>query len=106
MSATALKTVRHVIGGRETAGASTRAAPVWNPATGEHQAQVLLAETADVDVAVRAAHDAFASWGDVSVTRRARVMFAFRDLVEKHADELARLVAAEHGKVVDFPTAV
>jgi malonate-semialdehyde dehydrogenase (acetylating) / methylmalonate-semialdehyde dehydrogenase len=101
VSTTALKTVQHVIGGHETAGRSTRTSPVWNPATGEHQAQVLLAETADVDAAVTAAHQAFGAWGDVSVTRRARVMFAFRNLVEKHADELARLVSGEHGKVVD-----
>jgi malonate-semialdehyde dehydrogenase (acetylating)/methylmalonate-semialdehyde dehydrogenase len=89
VSTTALKTVQHMIGGRETAGGSTRTSPVWNPATGEHQAQV------------RAAHDASAAWGNVSVTRRARVMFAFRNLVEKHTDELARIVSAEHGKVFD-----
>jgi malonate-semialdehyde dehydrogenase (acetylating) / methylmalonate-semialdehyde dehydrogenase len=100
MSTTALKTVQHVIGGQETAGRSTRTSPVWNPATGEHQAQVLLGEPADVDAAVTAASEAFDAWGDVSVTRRARVMFAFRNLVEKHADDLARLVSAEHGKVV------
>jgi malonate-semialdehyde dehydrogenase (acetylating)/methylmalonate-semialdehyde dehydrogenase len=101
VSTTALKTIQHVIGGRETAGDSTRTSPVWNPATGEHQAQVLLAEPADVDAAVRAAHDAFATWQEVSVTRRARIMFAFRNLVDKHTDELARLVSAEHGKVFD-----
>jgi malonate-semialdehyde dehydrogenase (acetylating) / methylmalonate-semialdehyde dehydrogenase len=101
VSTTTLKTIQHRIGGHETAGASTRTAPVFDPATGEQQAQVLLAEAADVDAAVGAAHDAFRSWGDVSVTRRVRVMFAFRNLVEKHADELARLVASEHGKVVD-----
>ncbi|MEA2382583.1 MAG: malonate-semialdehyde dehydrogenase (acetylating) / methylmalonate-semialdehyde dehydrogenase [Solirubrobacteraceae bacterium] len=101
MSTTALKTVHHMIGGQETMGASTRTSPVWNPATGEHQAQVVLAEPADVDAAVQAAKKAFATWGDVSVTRRARVMFAFRNLVEQHTDELARIVSAEHGKVFD-----
>jgi malonate-semialdehyde dehydrogenase (acetylating)/methylmalonate-semialdehyde dehydrogenase len=101
MSTTALKTIQHVIGGEQTAGVSTRTAPVWNPATGGHQAAVLLAEAADVDAAVQAARRAFAEWGDVSVTRRARVMFAFRTLVEKHTDDLARLVSAEHGKVLD-----
>jgi malonate-semialdehyde dehydrogenase (acetylating)/methylmalonate-semialdehyde dehydrogenase len=95
------KTIQHRIGGVETPGASTRTAPVWNPATGEQQAQVLLAERADVDAAVRAAREAFETWKEVSVVRRSRVMFAFRNLVEKHADELARIVAAEHGKVVD-----
>ncbi|MEA2320851.1 MAG: malonate-semialdehyde dehydrogenase (acetylating) / methylmalonate-semialdehyde dehydrogenase [Solirubrobacteraceae bacterium] len=101
MSTTALETVQHVIGGQETAGASTRTAPIWNPATGEHQAHVLLAEAGDVDAAVQAARTAFATWGEVSVTRRARVMFAFRALVEKHTDDLARIVSSEHGKVFD-----
>jgi malonate-semialdehyde dehydrogenase (acetylating)/methylmalonate-semialdehyde dehydrogenase len=101
VTTTALKSVQHVIAGLQTAGESTRTSPIWNPATGEHQAQVLLAEAADVDAAVRAAHDAFATWGDVSLTRRARVMFAFRDLVNRHTDELARLISSEHGKVFD-----
>ncbi|MEA2317915.1 MAG: malonate-semialdehyde dehydrogenase (acetylating) / methylmalonate-semialdehyde dehydrogenase [Solirubrobacteraceae bacterium] len=101
MSTTALKTIHHVIGGRETAGASTRTSPVWNPATGEHQAQVLLAEQSDVDAAVQAARAAFEVWGDVSITRRARVMFAFRNLVERYTDDLARIVSSEHGKVFD-----
>jgi malonate-semialdehyde dehydrogenase (acetylating)/methylmalonate-semialdehyde dehydrogenase len=101
VSTTALKTIHHVIGGRETAGASTRTSPVWNPATGEHQAQVLLAEQSDVDAAVQAARAAFEVWGDVSITRRARVMFAFRNLVERYTDDLARIVSSEHGKVFD-----
>ena len=101
MSTTALRTIRHRIGGEETAGGSTRTAPVWDPATGQQQAEVLLAERADVDAAVAAAAKAFETWGDVSLTRRARVMFAFRDLVEEHVDEITRIVASEHGKVLD-----
>jgi malonate-semialdehyde dehydrogenase (acetylating)/methylmalonate-semialdehyde dehydrogenase len=101
VSTTALKTIQHRIGGRETAGESTRTAPVWNPATGEQQAAVLLAEAADVNAAVTAARAAFERWGDVSLTRRARVMFKFRDLVDRHADELARIISSEHGKVLD-----
>jgi malonate-semialdehyde dehydrogenase (acetylating)/methylmalonate-semialdehyde dehydrogenase len=96
-----LRTIQHRIGGRETAGASTRTGPVWDPATGEQQAEVLLAERADVDAAVQAAKRAFETWGDVSLTRRARVMFAFRALVEKHTNDIARIVASEHGKVLD-----
>jgi len=96
-----MPTIEHWIGGVETSGASTRRAPVWNPATGEQQAEVVLAEPADVDAAVLAAHKGFEKWRDVSLTRRARVMFAFRNLVEEHIDELAKIVAAEHGKVVD-----
>ncbi|MFF3667091.1 CoA-acylating methylmalonate-semialdehyde dehydrogenase [Microtetraspora malaysiensis] len=96
-----VRTVQHRIGGHETAGESSRTAPVWNPATGEHEANVLLAEPADVDAAVQAARAALPGWADTSVMRRSRLMFAFRNLVEKHLDDLARIVSAEHGKVLD-----
>jgi malonate-semialdehyde dehydrogenase (acetylating) / methylmalonate-semialdehyde dehydrogenase len=96
-----LKTIQHRIGGADTPGASTRTAPVYDPATGGQQAQVLLAERADVDAAVAAARTAFESWKEVSVVRRSRIMFAFRNLVEQHLDDLARIVASEHGKVVE-----
>src|SRR6266436_1338714 len=94
------RTIQHWIAGSETTGASTRWGPVWNPATGEQQAQVALAEPADVDAAVAAASKAWQEWRDVSVIRRARVMFALRDLIERHLDEISVLVADEHGKVV------
>jgi len=95
-----MRTIQHWISGSETTGASTRWGPVWNPATGEQQAQVALAEPADIDAAVAAAAKAWQEWRDVSVIRRARVMFALRDLIERHLDELSVLVADEHGKVV------
>ena len=95
-----MNTIEHWIGGATTAGASTRTADVWNPATGQVQAHVLLADTADVDAAVQSAKKAYESWFDVSVTRRARIMFAFRELVDRNLDELARIVSAEHGKVI------
>jgi malonate-semialdehyde dehydrogenase (acetylating)/methylmalonate-semialdehyde dehydrogenase len=101
MSTTALRTVQHRIGGQDTAGASTRTAPVFDPATGEQQAEVLLAEREDVDAAVQVAKRAFETWGDVSLSRRARVMFAFRELVNKHTDEITRIVSSEHGKVLE-----
>jgi malonate-semialdehyde dehydrogenase (acetylating)/methylmalonate-semialdehyde dehydrogenase len=95
-----VKTIEHWIGGVQTAGASTRGATVWNPATGQEQAQVLLAETGDVDAAVQSARKAFDSWRNVSLTRRARIMFAFREAVNRNLDKLARVVSAEHGKVL------
>ncbi len=101
MSTTTLRTIQHRIGGRETPGSSTRTSPVFDPATGRQQAEVLLADPADVDAAVQAAKAAFAEWGDVSVTRRARVMFRFRELLDRHLDELTRLVSSEHGKVLE-----
>jgi malonate-semialdehyde dehydrogenase (acetylating)/methylmalonate-semialdehyde dehydrogenase len=95
-----VKTIEHWIGGAETAGASTRRGKVWNPATGEQQAEVVLAETADVDAAVQAAKKAFETWQNVSLVRRARIMFAFRELIDRNLDKLAEIVSAEHGKVV------
>jgi len=94
-----MTTIEHWVGGAPYVGASTRTANVWNPATGQVQAQVLLAEVADVDAVVQVAGKAFESWFDVSLTRRARIMFAFRELVRARAKDLAALITAEHGKV-------
>jgi len=60
-----MRTIQHWIAGSETTGASTRYGPVWNPATGAQQAQVALAEPADVDAAVAAAKKAFGEWQNV-----------------------------------------
>jgi len=95
-----MRTIEHWIGGSETQGASTRTAPVWNPATGEQQAQVLLAEAADADAAVQAAAKAFEDWRDAGLVRRARVMFKLRELIEANLDEIAGIIADEHGKTV------
>ena len=101
MSTTLLETLHHHIAGATTAGTSERTAPIYDPATGQVQRHVRLAEPADVDAAVAAAKRAFAKWSDVSVTRRARVMFKFRELIDEHTDELARIISAEHGKTFD-----
>jgi len=96
-----MRIIEHRIGGRATAGTSTRRSPVFDPATGLQPAQVALAGSKDVDTAVDAAREAFEAWSQASVTRRARVMFKLRDLVERHEDDLARLIVGEHGKVLD-----
>src|SRR5215213_6681476 len=101
MSTTALQSINHFIGGEETAGTSTRTSPVYDPATGHEARHVLLGEPADVDAAVAAAREAFASWSNTSVVRRSRVMFAFRELIAEHTDELARVISAEHGKTFE-----
>ncbi len=98
---TALRTIEHFIGGVGTAGESTRSSVVWDPATGEAQARVLLAEPGDVDLAVRAAKQALPGWANTSLARRSKIMFRFRELLAGHVDELARLIASEHGKVVE-----
>jgi len=98
---TAKRTIRHRIGGEETTGSSTRTSTVWDPATGEQQAEVVLAEPADVDAAVTAAREAFVDWSEASLSRRAKVMFAFRELLSANVEKLARIVSSEHGKVLD-----
>jgi len=95
-----VKTIEHWIDGATTRGAATRTSPVWNPATGEQQAEVVLGSTADVDDAVRVATEAFESWSQASISRRAKILFAFRELVNAHVDELAELITDEHGKVL------
>ncbi|MGW2513314.1 CoA-acylating methylmalonate-semialdehyde dehydrogenase [Streptomyces scopuliridis] len=96
-----MSTVEHWINGAATAGASSRTAPVFNPATGAPATRVRLAGPSDVDAAADAAAHAFESWSETSLSQRIKVMFAFRELLVRHEDELARIISAEHGKVVD-----
>jgi len=95
-----MRTIEHWIGGAATAGAGTRRAPVWNPATGAKQAEVVLAEPSDVDAAVAAATAAYEDWSQTSLSRRTKVLFGFRELVNARIDELAAIVSDEHGKVL------
>ncbi|HEY2205416.1 MAG TPA: CoA-acylating methylmalonate-semialdehyde dehydrogenase [Pseudonocardia sp.] len=95
-----MRTVTHWVGGKPATGLGTRTAPVWNPATGEQQAEVLLADTVDVDSCVRTAAQAFEGWSQSSLSTRAKVLFAFRELVNQHSLELAEIISDEHGKVV------
>jgi malonate-semialdehyde dehydrogenase (acetylating) / methylmalonate-semialdehyde dehydrogenase len=92
--------IGHWIDGRRTLGASGRTAPVFNPATGERTGEVALASRDEVGAAVASAVAAARSWRSASLSRRAAVLFAFRELLHAHADELAALVTAEHGKVL------
>lgn len=87
--------------GESEQGALARTAPVFDPATGEQTAEVVLASDKDVDAAVATARGAAAEWGRTSLAARSRILFAFRELAERHRDDLARLVTAEHGKVLD-----
>jgi acyl-CoA reductase-like NAD-dependent aldehyde dehydrogenase len=68
-----MRTIQHWIAESETTGTSAMFGPVYDPATGRQQAQVALAERADVDAAVAAAAKAFEEWSETSLTRRARV---------------------------------
>ncbi|GAA1674504.1 CoA-acylating methylmalonate-semialdehyde dehydrogenase [Nonomuraea maheshkhaliensis] len=94
-----MKSVKHWINGALADGDPARTAELYNPATGEVSGHVALASAADVDAAVAAAVAAFPAWRDASLTRRAQVLFRFRELMYAHRDELAALISAEHGKV-------
>jgi malonate-semialdehyde dehydrogenase (acetylating)/methylmalonate-semialdehyde dehydrogenase len=92
--------ISHWIDGRAWDAEPTRTAEVTNPATGQVTGHVDLASTAEVDQAVAAAVTAFASWRHSSLSRRSGVLFAFRQLIASHLDELAAAITAEHGKVL------
>jgi malonate-semialdehyde dehydrogenase (acetylating)/methylmalonate-semialdehyde dehydrogenase len=95
-----MRQVQHFINGKAQAGTSGRFADVFNPNTGEVQAQVALASATEMDIAVQAAAKAQVGWAAINPQRRARVMFEFKRLVEARIDELAELLSSEHGKVI------
>ena len=95
-----MRTINHWINGQIVATSAERTGAVYDPATGQQTAQVAYATGEDVDAAVRAAQAAFPAWRDTSVVKRARVMFRFLELLQRNRDELARIIASEHGKVV------
>jgi len=94
-----MRIIDHLIAGHAGGGAA-RTGDVFNPNTGQVQAKVNLGAQADLEAAVAAAQKAQPGWAATNPQRRARVMFAFKALVEAHLDELAELLASEHGKVV------
>jgi malonate-semialdehyde dehydrogenase (acetylating) / methylmalonate-semialdehyde dehydrogenase len=95
-----MKQLQHWIGGSSVAGTSGRTAPVFDPATGRQAAEVALASAAEVDTAVAAARAALPAWRSTALSRRAEVMFHFRELVDANRKELAQVLSAEHGKVL------
>ena len=96
-----LESVPHWIGGKTVTGEAKAFAEVFNPATGEVKRRVPLDSTAELEQAVAAATAAFPEWSNLPPLRRARVLFRFRDLLEKNADRLAAIITSEHGKVLD-----
>jgi malonate-semialdehyde dehydrogenase (acetylating)/methylmalonate-semialdehyde dehydrogenase len=94
-----MREIGHFIGGKTVKGTSGRQGDVYNPNTGEVQAKVALANKADVEAAVANAAAAQPAWATTNPQRRARVMFKFLELIQSEFDDLARLLASEHGKV-------
>ena len=94
------RTLTHVIDGTSWTGSAQRQGDVFDPATGQVAARVDFATVEVMDAAVAAAKAAFAEWGRTSLTKRAQVMFAFRQLLDERKEDLAALITAEHGKVL------
>ncbi|MFL9910873.1 CoA-acylating methylmalonate-semialdehyde dehydrogenase [Paraburkholderia sp. RL17-337-BIB-A] len=89
----------HYISGAPVASTSGRVKDVFNPATGQVTASVALASVEEVDAAVKAAKAAFPAWSETAPIKRARILFKFKELLNRHHDELAMLITREHGKV-------
>ena len=92
--------LHHFIDGKAVAGTSGRFGPVFDPATGAIRARLPLAGAADVDAAVMAARRALPDWAATPALTRARVLFRFKQALEREVDALAALISAEHGKVL------
>ncbi len=97
---TGIKRISHWIGGRSVAGESGRTSPVFNPATGKQTGALDLATVAEVDQAVQAAKQAYESWRTVSLAKRAELFFRIRELLHERREEVAKILTAEHGKVL------
>jgi len=93
--------IEHFINGKIAKGSSKKTSKVFNPATGEQTSEVNLASKNDVDLAVQKAKQAFTDWGRKPPAQRARVIFKFKELIEKNLDEITRLIVSEHGKVYE-----
>jgi malonate-semialdehyde dehydrogenase (acetylating)/methylmalonate-semialdehyde dehydrogenase len=92
------ETISHWIDGKRQDGRSGRSGPVFDPATGTERARVDFASVEEVDQAVAVARSAFALWSETSLTKRAQIMFSLRSLLDESRDDLAEIIASEHGK--------
>ncbi len=96
-----MKIIEHFIGGKKYSGNSSRFSPIYNPATGEQTAKVKLGSTEDLNKTVDLAQEAFFKWSNTPPLQRARVLFKFKELIEKNEDELIKIIVSEHGKVYE-----
>jgi malonate-semialdehyde dehydrogenase (acetylating)/methylmalonate-semialdehyde dehydrogenase len=95
-----MKRISHWIDGKVYEGTSGRNGKVYNPATGEVQAEVDFADLSEVDKAVATAKAALPAWRATNLSRRAEIMFNLRELVDANRKEIATLLSNEHGKVI------
>ena len=96
-----MKLIEHFVNGKIIPGSSNRNGKVFNPATGEQDSEVRLASKSDLDSTVEIAKKAFETWSLKPSLQRARIIFKFKELVEKNSEELTKLIVSEHGKVYE-----
>jgi len=96
-----MNSIEHFIDGKITKGSSKKTSKVFNPATGEQTAEVNLASKTDVNLAVEKAKKAFMDWSRKPPAQRAKIIFKFKELIEKNYDEITKLIVSEHGKVYE-----
>ena len=95
-----MRKIGHFIDGARIAGTSSRFKDIFDPNTGEIQAQLNMATPSELDAAVRTAQQAQIEWAKINPQKRARVMFDFKTIVEDNMDDLAAMLSAEHGKIL------
>ena len=93
--------IQHYINGKIYKGSSSRKGKVFNPATGAQESEVILGTKSDLDHAVENAKIAFEKWSQVTPLQRARIIFKYKELIEKNYDDLTKLIVSEHGKVYE-----
>ncbi|MFD1253603.1 Methylmalonate-semialdehyde dehydrogenase [acylating] [Devosia equisanguinis] len=96
-----MQIIENAVAGKRYVSSSTRRVPVFNPATGEQSAELPLSTLDELNAAVENAKKAQIAWGNTTPMKRARVMFKFKALLDQYADDLAREISKEHGKVHD-----
>jgi malonate-semialdehyde dehydrogenase (acetylating)/methylmalonate-semialdehyde dehydrogenase len=96
----AVTRIPHWIGGKRVEGMSGRSGPVYNPARGVQSGAVDLASVEEIDAAVRNSAEAWETWRTFSLAKRAELFFRIRELFHSHREDLAKLLTAEHGKVL------
>ena len=96
-----MNSIQHFVDGKKFKGTSKRTGKVFNPATGEQSSTVSLASTEDVNKAVLVAKKAFVNWSQKTPLSRSRILFKFKELIEKNSDELTKIIVSEHGKVYE-----
>jgi malonate-semialdehyde dehydrogenase (acetylating)/methylmalonate-semialdehyde dehydrogenase len=96
-----MTTLGHFVSGKAVSGKSGRSGPVYDPSTGEKRADVALASAAEVETAIASAAAAFPDWAATPPLLRARVLFKYKELLEKRRDDIAKLITAEHGKTFE-----